>query len=89
MKRAKEHPKMVQQMPNMAPKWTQVEAMLASRTVLGPPKSEEKNGTANDIEKAHQEDGKEHPPPPKSDPRRPKIRQNPGASIGLAGGWVY
>ena len=33
---------MVQQMPNMAPKWTQVEAMLGSRTVLGPPKSEEK-----------------------------------------------
>ena len=33
---------MVQKMPNMAPTWTQVEAMLGSRTVLGPPKSEEK-----------------------------------------------
>ena len=33
---------MIQQMPNMAPKWTQVEAMLGSRTVLGTPKSEEK-----------------------------------------------
>ena len=39
MKRAKEHPKMLQMVPNMAPKSTQVGAMLASKTVLDPPKS--------------------------------------------------
>ena len=89
MKRAKEHPKMVQQMPNMAPKWTQVEAMLGSRTVLGPPKSEEKNDPANDIEKAYQGNEKKHPRAPKSDPRGPKIRQNPAAWISAARGWVY
>ena len=41
-KRAKEHPKIVQKVANMAPKSTQVGAMLASKTVLDPPKSQEK-----------------------------------------------
>ena len=42
MKRAKEHPKMTQKMPNMAPKSTQDGAMLGSRTLLDTPKNEEK-----------------------------------------------
>ena len=42
---------MSQKVPNMAPKWAQVGAMLASKTVLDPPKSEEKNDTENDTEK--------------------------------------
>ena len=42
MKIAKQHPKIVQKVANMAPKSTQVEAKLGSRAVLDPPKSEEK-----------------------------------------------
>ena len=51
MKRAKEHPKIAQQMPNMAPKSTQDGAMLGSRTVLEASKSAQKNATENDTEK--------------------------------------
>ena len=42
MKMPKEHPKMSQKVPNMAPKSAQVGVMLGSKTVLDPPKSEEK-----------------------------------------------
>ena len=41
VKRPKQHPKMSQKMPNMAPKSSQVGAMLGSKTVLDAPKSEE------------------------------------------------
>ena len=42
MKRAREHPNMTPEIPNMAPKSAQVGVMLGSKTVLDPPKSEEK-----------------------------------------------
>ena len=42
MKLPRQHPKMSQKVPNMAPKSAQVGAMLGSKTVLDPPKSEEK-----------------------------------------------
>ena len=42
MKRAKQHPKMLQNRSNMATKSSQVGAMLGSETVLEPSKSEEK-----------------------------------------------
>ena len=42
----KQHPKRSQKVANMAPKWAQVGAMLASKTVLDPPKSAQKT-TAN------------------------------------------
>ena len=38
----KQHPKISQKVANTAPKSTQVGAMLGSKTVLDPPKSEEK-----------------------------------------------
>ena len=42
IKMPKRHPKMSQKVPNMAPKSAQVGAMLGSKAVLDPPKSEEK-----------------------------------------------
>ena len=42
IKMPKRQPKMSQKVPNMAPKSAQVGAMLGSKTVLDPPKSEEK-----------------------------------------------
>ena len=42
IKMPKRHPKMSQKVPNMAPKSAQVGVMLGSKTVLDPPKSEEK-----------------------------------------------
>ena len=50
----KEHPKMVQKVPNMAPKSAQVGAMLGSKTVLDPPKTEEKATPKTPQQKAPQ-----------------------------------
>ena len=67
MKRAKEHPKIVQQVANMAPASTQDEAMLGSRTVLEPSKSDEKTTPKETPKKK-----------PKKTPKR--AQKNPPAS---------
>ena len=51
MKRAKQHPKMLQHRSNMAPKSAQVGAMLGSKTVMDPPKSEAKTMSKKCLQK--------------------------------------
>ena len=53
MKLPRQHPKMLQKVPNLPPKWTQVGAMLKRKIVLDPSK-----GSLKSILKAKEEKGR-------------------------------